>query len=66
MQFLPVISRLVVDAIEGKLSPEVAQKFATNRLHEHNAMEPKIRQVPPAELVLDELCEPEDLLPSVV
>ncbi|TBU41966.1 FAD dependent oxidoreductase [Dichomitus squalens] len=62
-KFLPVIGRLVADAIEGKLPPELVKKFAPGRAHEHDAIEPSIRLAPPANLVLDELCTPEDLLP---
>ena len=62
-QFLPNIGRLVADAIEGKLPPELMKKFAVNRLHEHDAKEPAVRLDPPADLILEELCTPEDLLP---
>ncbi|KAM5542918.1 hypothetical protein V8D89_003302 [Ganoderma adspersum] len=63
-KFLPVIGRLVADAIEGKLPPELVKKFAANRVHEHDVTEPAVRLAPPADLVVDELCTPEDLLPS--
>ncbi|KAI0682765.1 FAD dependent oxidoreductase [Cerioporus squamosus] len=63
-KFLPNIGRLVADAIEGKLPPELVKKFAVNRLHEHDVTEPEVRLNPPAELILDELCTPEDLLPA--
>ena len=33
-------------------------------MHEHDVTEPAVRLVPPADLVVDELCTPEDLLPS--
>ena len=61
-QFLPVIGRLVADAIEGTLPPELVKKFAPGRLHEHDVIEPSIRLAPPAALLVDELCTPEDLL----
>ncbi|KAI0665651.1 FAD dependent oxidoreductase [Trametes maxima] len=63
-KFLPTIGRLVADAIEGKLSSEVANKFAVNRIHtvQDSTVEPEIRCHPPAPLVVDELCGPADLL----
>ena len=61
-KFLPNIGRLVADVIEGKMPPELVKKFAVNRVHEHDATEPEVRMDPPAELVIDELCTPEDLL----
>ncbi len=64
LQFLPNIGRLVVDALEGKLLPELVKKFAVNRLHEHDVTEPEVRLNPPAELIVDELCTPDDLLPA--
>ncbi|KAI1785219.1 FAD dependent oxidoreductase [Ganoderma leucocontextum] len=65
-KFLPVIGRLVADAIEGKLPPELVKKFAPNRVHEHDVTEPVVRLAPPADLVMDELCTPEDLLPGPI
>ncbi|PIL33413.1 hypothetical protein GSI_04035 [Ganoderma sinense ZZ0214-1] len=63
-KFLPVIGRLVADAVEGKLPPELVRKFAADRAHAHgDVTEPAIRLAPPADLLEDELCTPEDLLP---
>ena len=50
--------------MEGKLSPELVKKFAVNRPHGHDAIEPEVRLNPPAELVVEELCTQEDLLPA--
>ncbi|KAJ2979310.1 hypothetical protein NUW54_g11156 [Trametes sanguinea] len=65
-QFLPVLGRLVVDGIEGALPPDVANRFAVDRAHgpKDGTVEPEIRAHPPAQLVEDELCTPEDLLPA--
>ncbi|KAL7277840.1 hypothetical protein ACG7TL_008785 [Trametes sanguinea] len=65
-KFLPVLGRLVVDGIEGALPPDVANRFAVNRAHgtKDGRVEPEIRAHPPAQLVEEELCKPEDLLPA--
>ncbi|KAJ7209719.1 FAD dependent oxidoreductase [Mycena pura] len=59
-KFLPVIGRLVADAIEGNLSPDLAAKFSPTRvptLTRHD----ECRQDGVQELVLTQLCTPEDL-----
>ena len=66
-QFLPVVGRLVADAIEGTLPPDVAQRFAVHRprvIEGAVAVEPEVRCHPPEEIVEDQLCGPEDLLPE--
>lgn len=63
-QFLPVVGRLVADAIEGKLPSDVASRFAVNRPHaKDGAVAPELRYQPAEELVVDQLCGPDDLLP---
>ncbi|KAF7353931.1 DAO domain-containing protein [Mycena venus] len=63
-KFLPsdeqIIGRLVADAIEGKLSPEVATKFAVDRTP-NNGDDFRLKMVR-EELDLNQLCTPEDLL----
>ena len=59
-QFLPVIGRLVADAIQGKMEPELVRKFALDRPTGSNIVS-RLGQT--AELNLRELCTPEDLLP---
>ncbi|KAF8891769.1 FAD dependent oxidoreductase [Infundibulicybe gibba] len=58
-KFLPVIGRLVADAVDGSLEPELVQKFALNR--EHTTTDAS-RVGRPVELELDNLCNPSDLL----
>ncbi|OJT01951.1 L-pipecolate oxidase [Trametes pubescens] len=63
-KFLPVVGRLVADAIEGKLPPDVASRFAVNRPHaKDGVVAPELRYQPAEELVVDQLCGPDDLLP---
>ncbi|KAH9856011.1 FAD dependent oxidoreductase [Lenzites betulinus] len=64
-KFLPVIGGLVADAIEGKLPADVASRFAVDRPYatKDGVVEPEIRYNPPAELVVEQLCEPSDLEP---
>ncbi|KAH9942218.1 FAD dependent oxidoreductase [Epithele typhae] len=50
--FLPVIGTLVADALEGKLPPDLAPTAT-----------PEIRLTLPKDLLLDDLCTPDDLLP---
>nr|GAT57831.1 predicted protein [Mycena chlorophos] len=60
-KFLPVIGRLVADAIEGKLDPAVADKFSPTRptsLHADESRHDSIQ-----ELDLQSLCTPQDLEP---
>ncbi|KAI0332963.1 FAD dependent oxidoreductase [Cubamyces sp. BRFM 1775] len=66
-KFLPVVGRLVADAIEGTLAPDVAKRFAVHRPRVTEgavAVEPEVRCHPPEEIVEDQLCGPEDLLPE--
>ncbi|KAJ6497714.1 FAD dependent oxidoreductase [Mycena sanguinolenta] len=59
-KFLPVIGRLVADAIEDKLSPELIAKFALDRTP--NKFGERRDQLGRQELDLSQLCSPEDLL----
>ncbi|KAF7351164.1 DAO domain-containing protein [Mycena sanguinolenta] len=59
-KFLPVIGRLVADAIEGKLGPELVNKFALDRTP--NQFGERRDQLGRQELDLSQLCTPEDLL----
>ncbi|KAI0776306.1 FAD dependent oxidoreductase [Trametes elegans] len=68
-KFLPVIGRLVADAIEGTLPPDVANRFAVGRPQvtgKDGVVEPEIRYHPPEKLVEEQLCTPEDLQPVPV
>jgi sarcosine oxidase / L-pipecolate oxidase len=62
---MPVIGRIVADAIEGTLDPEIVQKFAVHRSNDMGAdwfsrrLEPTGR----ADLATERLSTPEDLLP---
>ncbi|KAJ6589812.1 FAD dependent oxidoreductase [Mycena vulgaris] len=58
-KFLPVIGRLVADAIERKLSPELVAKFAVDRTP-NQADESRLGRVV-QELDLSQLCTPQDL-----
>lgn len=58
-KFLPNIGRLVADAMEGKLAPDLAARFAPHR--QANAHESSRVGPPPRPLKLDELCERDDL-----
>jgi sarcosine oxidase/L-pipecolate oxidase len=60
-QFFPVIGRLIADALEGKLEPELKSKFAIDRTFTQSSLWRAID--PPQELKEDELCNPADLLP---
>ncbi|KAI0940618.1 hypothetical protein AcW1_003767 [Taiwanofungus camphoratus] len=61
-KFLPVIGRLVADAIEGILEPALVSKFAVDRPYvERRASRPGLT---PRELDHNDLCNPDDLLPS--
>ncbi|KAF7315136.1 DAO domain-containing protein [Mycena indigotica] len=57
-KFLPVIGRLVADAIEGKLDPPVAEKFSLTR---KPVQTDESRHDNVQELDLNSLCTPEDL-----
>ena len=60
-QFLPNIGRLVVDAIEDKLGLDLVKRFAIERVNNVHTLSRS--DEPAKELVLSELCNPEDLLP---
>ncbi|KAI9465297.1 FAD dependent oxidoreductase [Lactarius psammicola] len=60
-KFLPVVGRIVADAIEGTLDPAIAQKFAIDR--KHSAFDLSRGALKPVDLTTEELCTPEDLLP---
>ncbi|KAK7045622.1 hypothetical protein VNI00_007455 [Paramarasmius palmivorus] len=58
-KFLPVIGRIVADAIEGTLDPELTSKFAVDRKFDHGD---KSREgQTPQDLHIDQLCTPQDL-----
>lgn len=58
-KFLPVIGRLVADSLTGKLSPELAAKFAINRVFQEGDNSRPSSVV--RELVESQLCTPDDL-----
>jgi len=60
-KFLPVVGRIVADAIEGTLDPAIAQKFAVDR--KHTTLDPSRGNLKPVDLETEQLCTPEDLLP---
>ncbi|KAJ3519778.1 hypothetical protein NM688_g9253 [Phlebia brevispora] len=60
-KFLPNIGRLVADAIEGVMEPELVKRFAVNR--ETNVHTLSRSNEPSKELDLNQLCTPDDLLP---
>ncbi|KAI0302378.1 FAD dependent oxidoreductase [Multifurca ochricompacta] len=60
-KFLPVIGRIIADAIEGTLDPVIAQKFATDR--KHLTFDQSRGLLRPLDLATEQLCLPEDLLP---
>ncbi|KAH9050938.1 FAD dependent oxidoreductase [Lactarius deliciosus] len=60
-KFLPVIGRIVADAIEGTLDPAIAQKFAVDR--KHTTLDLLRGTLKPVDLATEELCTPEDLIP---
>jgi sarcosine oxidase/L-pipecolate oxidase len=62
-KFLPTLGKLVVDAIENKLDPKLAARFAVDRQVKPPNGERK--SVVPQELNIDELCGPEDLIPTL-
>ena len=66
LQFLPVIGRIVSDAIEGKLEPAIAQKFAVDRKHwTVEGFDPSRGILKPVDLINEPFCTPEDLLPCL-
>jgi hypothetical protein len=60
-----VIGRIVVDAIEGTLDPEVMQKFAVDRSNNTPAdwRNRQLGHTGPVDLATERLSTPEDLLP---
>jgi len=64
LQFLPVIGLIVSDAIEGRLDPTIAQKFAVDRKQPAlDRFDLSRGLLKPADLDTEPLCTPEDLLP---
>lgn len=66
-KFLPVIGKVVADAIEGSLDPAVAKKFAVDR----DCAQMSLARwslgglMGESQLDIAGLCNPEDLLPTV-
>ncbi|KAG0702883.1 FAD dependent oxidoreductase [Suillus ampliporus] len=60
-KFLPTIGKLVADAIEDKLDPKLAARFAVDR--QVKPPNGERMSVVAQELNIDELCGPEDLIP---
>ncbi|KAG6920182.1 hypothetical protein DXG01_004951 [Tephrocybe rancida] len=58
-KFLPVIGRLVADAVDGTIQPDVAAKFSIER--SYIGTDESRSGAPVVELDLDQLCTPEDL-----
>lgn len=59
-----MLGRIVSDAIEGKLDPAIAQRFAVDRKHSTvDRFDPSRGLLRPVELTTESLCTPEDLLP---
>lgn len=66
LQFLPVIGRIVSDAIEGKLDPAISQRFAVDRkANALDRLELSHGRMRPVDLNTEPLCTPEDLLPHI-
>jgi sarcosine oxidase/L-pipecolate oxidase len=61
VQFFPVLGGLVADALEGKLDPALAQKFAVDRVFDHGDLSRPAEK--PHELLEQQLCTHEDLEP---
>lgn len=62
LQFLPIIGKLVADAMEDKLDPQLAARFAVDREVKPRNGE-RISDIA-LELNIDELCGPEDMIPT--
>jgi len=60
-KFLPVVGRLVADAIQGTLDSAIRDKFALDRQYTSHH---EIRLGGPTELDQEELCTTSDLLPN--
>ena len=59
-----MIGRIVSDAIEGKLEPTLAQKFAVDRHQTEDQFDLFRGILRPVDLSTEPLCTPEDLLPD--
>jgi sarcosine oxidase/L-pipecolate oxidase len=57
------LGKLVADVIENKLDPELAARFAVDRQVKPPNGE-RLSAIP-QELNVDELCKPEDLIPTL-
>lgn len=62
IKFLPVIGRLVADAIEGTMEDELMRKFAFDREISPGIKPSNRPGRVPQELDFAQLCKPEDLL----
>lgn len=62
-KFLPILGKLVADVIENKLDPELAARFAVDR--QVKPPNGERMSLVPQELNIDELCGPEDLIPTL-
>jgi sarcosine oxidase/L-pipecolate oxidase len=65
LQFLPVIGRIISDAIEGRLDPAISQKFAVDRKNTLDRFDHSRGLLRPVDLSDEQLCTPEDLLPRI-
>ncbi|KAG2153294.1 FAD dependent oxidoreductase [Suillus clintonianus] len=61
-KFLPILGKLVADVIEDKLDPKLAARFAVDR--EMKPPNGERTSVVSQELNINELCGPEDLIPT--
>lgn len=62
-KFLPVVGRLVADAIQGTMADELVNKFAFDREIPPGVTSPSRPGRVPQELDFTLLCKAEDLLP---
>ncbi|KAJ7691752.1 FAD dependent oxidoreductase [Mycena rosella] len=60
-KFLPVMGRLVADAIEDRLSPDLVAKFAVDRISDHPDGSRAGGGRVARELDVSQMCKPEDL-----
>lgn len=64
---MPVIGRIVADAVQGIMDPATKQRFALDRETSLAKDGSREHQKERSELIIEELCTPEDLLyPDVV
>ena len=64
IQFFPILGRLVVDRLEGKLDESLTNRFAFDRVFDMGNVADRTRSVGvPKELDLSQLSSPGDLLP---